>query len=34
LEVSGDKAVQLDGDYFGCAPLRIRSIPDFLRLIC
>ena len=33
LEVAGDKAVQLDGDYFGCAPLRIRSIPDFLRLI-
>jgi diacylglycerol kinase (ATP) len=34
LEVSGNKAVQLDGDYFGCAPLKIRSIPDFLRLIC
>ena len=34
LEVSGDKAVQLDGDYFGCAPLKIRSIPEFVRLIC
>ena len=34
LEVSGNKPVQLDGDYFGAAPLRIRSLPDFLRLIC
>jgi len=34
LEVTGNKAVQLDGDYFGAAPLRIASIPDFLRLIC
>jgi diacylglycerol kinase (ATP) len=34
LEVSGDKPVQLDGDYFGSAPLRIRSLTDFLRLIC
>ena len=33
LEVSGDKAVQLDGDYFGVAPLRLRSLPDFVRLI-
>jgi diacylglycerol kinase (ATP) len=34
LEVSGTKPVQLDGDYFGSAPLRLRSLPDFLRLIC
>ena len=33
LEVAGDKAVQLDGDYFGSAPLLLRSIPDFVRLI-
>ncbi|HEY5514118.1 MAG TPA: diacylglycerol kinase family protein [Geomonas sp.] len=33
LEISGDKAVQLDGDFFGSAPLRLRSIPDFVRLI-
>jgi diacylglycerol kinase family enzyme len=33
LEASGDKAVQLDGDFFGFAPLRLRSIPDFVRLI-
>lgn len=33
LEVSGSKAVQLDGDYFGSGPLRLRSIPDFVRLI-
>jgi diacylglycerol kinase (ATP) len=33
LEISGRKAIQLDGDFFGCAPLRIRSVPDFVRLI-
>lgn len=33
LEVAGGKAVQLDGDYVGCAPLQIRSIPDFVRLV-
>jgi len=33
VEVSGEKAFQLDGDYFGCAPLRIRAIPDLVRLI-
>jgi diacylglycerol kinase (ATP) len=33
LEVVGNKAVQLDGDYFGVAPLRIRSLPNFVRLI-
>ena len=34
LEVSGNKPVQIDGDYFGCAPLRLTSLPGFLRLIC
>ena len=33
LEVAGDKAVQLDGDYFCRAPLTLRSIPGFVRLI-
>jgi diacylglycerol kinase (ATP) len=33
LEVSGEKDVQLDGDFFGCAPLRIRSVPGLVRLI-
>jgi YegS/Rv2252/BmrU family lipid kinase len=33
LEVSGGKAVQLDGDFFGCAPLRLTSIPAFVSLI-
>lgn len=33
LEVSGAKAVQLDGDYFGQGPLSIRSLPGFVRLI-
>jgi diacylglycerol kinase (ATP) len=33
IEVSGGKAVQLDGDYFGCAPVRLSSIPDFVRVI-
>lgn len=34
LEVSGHKPVQLDGDCFGSAPLTLRSLPEFLRLIC
>lgn len=34
LEIVGDKPVQLDGDYFGVAPLTLRSLPDFVRLIC
>jgi len=33
VEVSGGKAVQLDGDYFGHAPLRLSSLPDFVRVI-
>ena len=33
LEITGAKAVQLDGDYYGHAPLHIRSIPEFVRLI-
>ena len=33
LELSGEKAVQLDGDFFGHAPLSIRALPGFLRLI-
>ena len=33
LEVTGEKAVQLDGDFFGLAPAHFRSIPDFLRMI-
>lgn len=33
LELSGEKAVQLDGDYFCCTPLRVRAVPDLVRLI-
>ena len=33
LELSGAKAVQLDGDYFCDTPLRIRSVPGLVRLI-
>ena len=33
LELSGDKAVQLDGDYFCCTPLRIRTLPELVRLV-
>ena len=33
LEVSGSKAVQIDGDYFLHGALRIESIPEFVRLI-
>ena len=33
VEVEGAKAVQCDGDFFGYAPMRLRSIPDFVRII-
>ena len=33
VEIAGGKAIQMDGDYVGCAPLRLRSIPDFVRVI-
>jgi len=33
LEISGGKAIQLDGDYFGRGAVQLRSIPDFVRLI-
>lgn len=33
LEVYGSKAAQLDGDPCGCAPLSIRSLPEYFRLI-
>ncbi len=33
LTVSGDKPVQVDGDYCCQAPLKIRIVPDFVRLI-
>lgn len=33
LAVSGEKPVQLDGDFFCCGPLQLRSIPGFVRLI-
>lgn len=33
LTVQGSKAAQLDGDPCGCAPLKIRTLPEFFRLI-
>ncbi|HJV67010.1 MAG TPA: diacylglycerol kinase family protein [Geomonas sp.] len=33
VKVSGGKAIQCDGDYFGCAPLTLKSLPDFVRVI-
>ena len=33
LVVSGAKAVQLDGDFFGCGELQLRAIPGLVRLI-
>jgi diacylglycerol kinase family enzyme len=33
LEVSGEKAVQIDGDFFGRGPVQLTSIPGFVRLI-
>jgi YegS/Rv2252/BmrU family lipid kinase len=33
LSVSGSKPVQVDGDYYCHAPMEIRIVPDFVRLI-
>ena len=34
LTISGNKALQLDGDPFGSGPVTIRLIPNFNRLLC
>lgn len=33
LEISGDKAVQVDGDYYCHAPVRITAVENFARVI-
>jgi YegS/Rv2252/BmrU family lipid kinase len=33
VEVGGDRAIQLDGDYLGQAPVRASTIADFSRII-
>jgi YegS/Rv2252/BmrU family lipid kinase len=33
IEVGGDRAIQLDGDYFGPAPVRVSTIAGFARII-
>lgn len=33
IEISGDKAVQIDGDYVAHAPLTISTVTDFARII-
>jgi len=33
LEIRGTKPLQADGDYYFDAPVRIRTIPDFVKLI-
>ena len=33
LQVTGGKPIQVDGDFFGCGSLRIKTIPGFVRLI-
>ena len=33
LEISGAKAVQLDGDYFCPTPLAVRTLPELVRLV-
>lgn len=33
VEIRGGKPLQADGDYYFDAPVRIRSVPDFLRII-
>ncbi|UFS71500.1 YegS/Rv2252/BmrU family lipid kinase [Geomonas sp. RF6] len=33
VEVGGEKCIQLDGDYCRRAPVKIRSLPDFMQLV-
>ncbi|MDD2338629.1 MAG: diacylglycerol kinase family protein [Geobacteraceae bacterium] len=33
IEIRGTKALQADGDYYFDAPVRIRAIPDFMKII-
>jgi diacylglycerol kinase family enzyme len=33
VEIRGAKPLQMDGDFYCHAPVRIRSVPDFFRLI-
>lgn len=33
IELQGNRAIQLDGDYYGQAPGRISTIADFARII-
>ncbi|ABQ25821.1 diacylglycerol/lipid kinase family protein [Geotalea uraniireducens] len=33
LEISGNKAIQVDGDYYCHAPVRITAVEDFVRVI-
>jgi YegS/Rv2252/BmrU family lipid kinase len=33
VEVGGDRAIQLDGDYLGQAPVRVSTIAEFARII-
>jgi diacylglycerol kinase (ATP) len=34
LEIRGTRSLQADGDYYFDAPVRIRAIPDFVKIIC
>jgi diacylglycerol kinase family enzyme len=33
VEVGGDRAIQLDGDYLGQAPVRVSTMAGFARII-
>jgi len=33
IEVAGERAVQLDGDYYGTAPVRVSTITEFARIL-
>ena len=33
VEVGGERAIQLDGDYLGQAPVRVGTIAEFARII-
>jgi diacylglycerol kinase family enzyme len=33
IEVGGDRAIQLDGDYLGQASVRVRTLAGFARIV-
>lgn len=34
VQIEGHKAIQVDGEFIGYSPARIRILPDFLHIVC